>query len=157
MKTVVYNLANEGSTLVDAEDVERMSAYRWYSIKSARSKTYVVATTGKSILYLHRFLLDAPKRLEVDHINNDGLDNRKANLRLVTRSQNEQAKPSRTDTITGVRNVSFCKWNSQRPYRVMLMLNQKAIHIGYFASLEQASEAAKKARQTYFTHAPEAQ
>src|SRR5947209_5570446 len=83
-------LANgRGETLVDAEDYPALSQHRWqlqngYAFRAFR-------TNGqKDGLYLHRALLRPPSGLTVDHVNRDKLDNRRANLRLATRSQQRQ-------------------------------------------------------------------
>ncbi|HXF60743.1 MAG TPA: HNH endonuclease signature motif containing protein [Caldilineaceae bacterium] len=84
MATCAIRLGNGGMALVDEADYERVSRYTWTLDKNG----YVVRKDGKRKLLLHRFILDAPPGYDVDHINHDRLDNRRANLRLATRSQN---------------------------------------------------------------------
>ena len=54
---------------------------------------YSDSQTGKrKALYMHRFIMDAPPDLQVDHIDRDRLNNTRANLRFATRSQNQGNK-----------------------------------------------------------------
>jgi hypothetical protein len=75
--------------LVDDEDFEKVLNHSWQIDKN---KGYVFASfkiNGKWLpIKLHRFLLDNPKGLQVDHINGDKLDNRRENLRVCTHSEN---------------------------------------------------------------------
>lgn len=142
-------LANGGTTLIDAEDYDLVRERKWYG---SPTSPYVRSQQQRKTIYLHRLILDAPAGVEVDHKNGNPLDNRKCNLRLVTRSQNEQAKRARTDTITGARNVYYCPSMKNKPFRVLLMLNQQNIHLGYFGTLAEAALVAEQGRQKYFTH-----
>ena len=81
--------------IVNDEDYELVSQYKWYALKREHTfyvvrKIYKISNNNKSDknrtnLYLHRFLTDFQK---VDHINGNGLDNRKQNLRNSTNRQN---------------------------------------------------------------------
>ncbi|WP_442951534.1 HNH endonuclease [Paenibacillus sp. GYB004] len=76
-------------TIIDDEDYSLASKYSWYLLKQ-RSKVYTygsIVGSGERI-YLHRLILNAPPDKLVDHINGNGLDNRKCNLRLCTHQQN---------------------------------------------------------------------
>ena len=86
--------AKDGSirayAIVDQEDFDRIGHLRWckHPVDDYAMRTYVI--DGEYITRkLHRVLLDAPARFEVDHINGDRLDNRRSNLRLVTHEQNQ--------------------------------------------------------------------
>lgn len=71
--------------LVDDDDFELISAIRWYVHWPQNSKT-AYAKTSK--LMMHRVIMNAPNGYDVDHINRNGLDNRKANLQIVTHGEN---------------------------------------------------------------------
>ncbi len=77
------------SAIVDAEDAALVLRYRWCRSTSPGSLTNY-AKTGSSggCLYLHRLVMDAQPGTEINHIDGNGLNNTKANLEFVTRSQN---------------------------------------------------------------------
>lgn len=74
--------------IIDAEDAEIVLPYKWCATSDG---SYAVSNFGNGCLvYLHRFLLSAPPGFEVDHVDGNGLNNRRSNLRLATRGQNRQ-------------------------------------------------------------------
>lgn len=85
--------SNGHKILVDEEDYDELNKYEWIAIqKSRRGKYYAsrrstrVSSSGREYRYdlmMHRYIMDAPKYIHVHHINNDGLDNRKENLKLM--------------------------------------------------------------------------
>lgn len=76
--------------LVDAADRDLVSVHRWSAVptSSKRNNHYAQARIGKAQVKLHRLLMAPPPGLVVDHINGDGLDNRRANLRVCTQAEN---------------------------------------------------------------------
>ena len=72
-------------TIIDVEDLEFVSQHKWCVFRR-RHTDYAGRAQGKKMVFLHRVLLNATDGIDVDHRNNDGLDNRRANLRLCTRS-----------------------------------------------------------------------
>lgn len=105
--------------LIDQEDFERVGQYKWSALCPApnrvKKRWYGVRNeyeNGKAVrhFYLHRFIMNAPKGVEVDHKNGDGLDCRKSNLRLATRSQNAANIPR--------------KRTSQSPYKGVRRMNK---------------------------------
>lgn len=112
--------------IVDDEQVEALSAFRWRAKPAQKTQSgwYVFRTTPSGLVYLHRQILDAPKGTEVDHINGDGLDNRKSNLRLATRSQNN-ANTRFPVASTGFRGVHSDR--TRRKYRPSIQVNGRAI------------------------------
>jgi hypothetical protein len=89
---------------------------------------------------LHRLLLNAPPELQVDHINGDGLDNRRSNLRLATGSQNQGNSRKRRDGVTSqYRGVS---WNKRAgKWQALLRREGKLQYLGYFSDEEAAARA----------------
>lgn len=82
--------------LIDATDFFLVQRYKWCATRPNNRGTWYAATRrpkteggGKS-LFMHRFILDTPADKETDHINGNGLDNRRENLRVATHSQNQQ-------------------------------------------------------------------
>ena len=99
-------------TIVDDEDVPILSRYRWCAAK-AYNTFYAVAWyrgMGKNLV-MHRLLLGLSEgdHRVIDHINGDGLDNRKANLRVCTNRQNEWNKQKHADNSSGHLGISFEK------------------------------------------------
>lgn len=69
---------------VSKEDYEKIRPHKWLVYDSG----YVKARISKKCVYLHRFLMDCPKGMTVDHINHDKSDNRRDNLRICTQREN---------------------------------------------------------------------
>jgi len=112
---------NELSTLValvDDEDYDRVmeavitytptgkprkGTGKWYAHEVTPG--YIYAMNGPRDVAVHRVIMNAPKGMDVDHINGDRLDNRKENLRICTRAQNCQNKKLRRDSKSGYKGV----------------------------------------------------
>lgn len=76
-------------TIIDAEDFEFVSQWKWCAIRG-HSTDYVSRRHGKTSVTLHRVLLNAPAGVHVDHRNSNGLDNRRENIRLCTPAENRR-------------------------------------------------------------------
>jgi hypothetical protein len=137
--------------IVDPEDFERLNKHKWHAVKSAN--TFYVGRTiyaGKKhiSIRMHRQILHPPDHLFVDHINHNGLDNRKANLRLATCAQNSYNRiyfrKSNSSKYTGV------SWNKQeKKWAVVIGYNKKNKFIGYFKDEIQAAKAYDQAAKEY--------
>lgn len=127
--------------LVDEDDMEMVGAQRWYARPpSGRNKRwYAYRREGGRMVYLHRAVLGAQRGSEVDHINGDGLDCRRANLRVATRSQNEANKPKAGATSSRYKGVTFARKAGQ--WRASLMVNKRRRHLGYFDDEAAAARA----------------
>ena len=123
------------SAIVDDEDYERLKHHRWH-YNSGYAKRHEAGRT----ICLHHDVLTKEAGLETDHINRNRLDNRKANLRNITRRGNAQNLSSNTSSIPGINRDHF-GWQS-RIYHL-----GKRIYLGTFDSIELASQA----RQAYIT------
>jgi hypothetical protein len=137
--------------LVDDEDYERVSQYKWsYSLMKVNEYAIrgVTVSKGKyTTQLLHRFILgDVPKNMVIDHINGNGLDNRKENLRICTQSQNNinKRKKGTTSVYKGV------YWEKARnKFRSHIVVDGKIIFLGRFETELEAAIAYDKASNFY--------
>jgi hypothetical protein len=134
--------------LVDAEDYNRVvtaisNRAKWYAHSPPTTKKYY-AMNGNRDLSIHRVVMNAPKGMDVDHINGDPLDNRKENLRICTRSQNSQNKQVRTDSASGHKGVYERKGGKlKKRFQAYIWHPEKKARyrLGYYATAEEAATA----------------
>ncbi len=154
--TTSIRLKGGGIALVDDQDAPQILNYRWYlhSVGPNRyARGYKKGNRKGGLLYMHRLVLAAAPDQEVDHINGDGLDNRRANLRICSRSQNNMNRllksPGKTSRFKGVYR-SGSRWAAE------LTLNHKRYRLGRFASETEAALAyAEKAAELFGEFASE--
>jgi len=106
MKTI--RLTKNKLALVDDDDYSNLIKYRWHSVEGSRN-WYAGGTINGKPIAMHRLILNAPSDKEVDHINGNGLDNRKNNLRLCTRQQNTWNSRRNRKGNTRYKGVVYCK------------------------------------------------
>lgn len=126
--------------LIDDADYERVAALGKWQATLCDGKWYASHAFAKNAIRLHTFLTGWPM---VDHISGDGLDNRRANLRPATHSQNNaNTRRSRANT-SGYKGVSLYRRTGR--WRAYLGTRPKEIHLGYFATREEAARAYDRA------------
>ena len=125
--------------IVDAEDIDLVRFLRWTTSRNKRSATeYAIAGRNQNRVYMHRLILNPPEGLVTDHINHDGLDNRRENLRSVTRRENAQNQPSRKSKYSSYRGVT---WNIQsKKWMARTRYMGKTYHLGYFTDEHEAGQ-----------------
>jgi len=130
--------------LYDKEDEELINQYKWYKprLYHPRSKTMYVTgyKDGKKVL-MHRLVMHSPKG-NIDHINGNGLDNRKINLRVVTRSQNGANNDKYKNNTSGYKGVSWHK--KRKVWQASLSHNGHTVFIGRFNNPIEAAVAYDK-------------
>ena len=136
-KIAFVPLTQGQEAIIDAADVHLVEGVNWCAAFS--SKFYVRRKAGKTTILIHRVILTAPDGMDVDHIDGNGLDNRRANIRMATTSQNmhNQCIPkNNTSGFKGVGWVQRC-----RKWRAYIALNGKQIHLGHYDTHEAAHAA----------------
>tara|TARA_R110000782_G_scaffold73158_2_gene146395 strand:+ start:76 stop:615 length:540 start_codon:yes stop_codon:yes gene_type:complete len=103
-KVIKIPIVGGNVALVDPSDAPLMREYKWHM--GGHLSKYAKTSVGKSGVFMHRLIMDPPANMDVDHINGDPLDNRRANLRLATRSQNA-ANRTYTNSGTGYKGVYY--------------------------------------------------
>lgn len=139
-------LSQEFFALVDDEDFERVSQFNWH-VRITKNAKYAVTNMNKTTVQMHRFIMNCPKDKMVDHENRNGLDNRKSNLRICSRSENlmNSKKPSGllTSKYKGVNRVGK-KWRAE------IRKNRKGYYLGTFETeIEAAKAYNKKAKELF--------
>lgn len=136
-------------TLVDDADYEWLSRFKWkLLIPNKRNHNLYayrqVCKNGKvSNIWMHREILGTPEGFDTDHINHDGLDNRRANLRIATIPQNHWNQRHIKKTNSGFKGVHWSKTNKQWIARICL--NGKRLFLGGFRDRIEAAKAYNEA------------
>jgi hypothetical protein len=125
---------------VDAADLKWAKQHCWFVSHNGYAYRHLKKGTAR----MHRELMHAPRSKDVDHINGDRLDNRRANLRIASRSNNLKNKTRRrSDNTTGVTGVY---WHQQcRKWTAQIHINGRAKHLGLFATKAGAAKARRVA------------
>jgi hypothetical protein len=134
--------------VVDNEDYDVVSPYRWYPVLDDNGRVYAVTRVNGTVTLMHRLILNAPKGTDVDHVDRDGLNNRRYNIRLATKEQNAHNTAPRLGGSSPFKGVSLSA-NGNR-WRACIWLNGRQTHLGYFDSEEKAAEAYNVAAKENF-------
>lgn len=124
--------------IIDDEDYDLIKDYRWYT-KEMSHTVYAQANIsrykGRGTIKLHRLIMDAKDGQIIDHINGNGLDNRRQNLRFVTAAQNQMNSRSQLNKTSKYKGVSLFgnKW------RVVIKKDKKSKFLGLFDSETEAA------------------
>jgi len=140
--------------IVDPGDYKRLAKYKWHFSRSPTS-SYAACWQRcqpggvRKKIWMHREVIDIPKHMLCDHINGNGLDNRAANLRPATVSQNLCNRPkTKTKTRSKYKGLEWDK--IQRKWKVRIQCDGRKIYLGSFSKEIDAAKAYdKKARQLF--------
>lgn len=153
--------AKDGSVrahaLVDASDHAQLARHRWrlqehgYAVRHE----YIDHTHSRSIRMHRQIMGVTDPETHIDHINGDKLDNRRTNLRVATRSQNEQNRSGlNQNNRSGHRGVHWSK--SEQKWKVQVTLDRKVHCLGTFDDLEEAARSASAFRAEHMPFAADA-
>ena len=129
--------------LVDDEDYERVSKYKWCFDSGYAGRNKKLNNIDK----MHRFILDlTDTELEVDHKDGDGLNNQKGNLRIGSHESNMHNKRRYKNNKSGFKGVYWFKKDSK--WGASIQHKKKRIFLGLFEDKEEAARAYdKKSRE----------
>lgn len=131
--------------LVDDSDFEWLSEWKWNLTGDGRNAERRTGGHIGHIILMHRQIMGAKKGQLIDHINQDPLDNRRANLRFADKSINALNAKRRSDNTSGYRGVIFNKQAGK--WQANIQIAGRKIHLGFFVHAEKAAEAYEAARK----------
>ncbi len=147
------NLTQGLVAIVDEEDYQRLSAFKWYAHRRNDGNAFYATRHSykhgkQSTILMHREVLCAEKGQMVDHIDTyQTLDNRKANLRFVDLRQNQANRRKQRNNTSGFKNVY---WRADRKrWVVFLSVDGNQKYIKSFKNFDDAVEACKKATRQH--------
>jgi hypothetical protein len=147
---IVLRLAGGFDCLVDAKDEPLLRRHKWHLL-AGNATNYAAAGIWRSgkmkTIRMHRLILDARPGQMVDHVNGNGLDNRRANLRLCSNAENKRNGAVRADSGSCYRGV-HCRANGK--WRAHIGMAGKRIWLGTFDTPEAAAHAYDRAALRLF-------
>ena len=128
-------LTQEYQATVDNEDFSYLNQWKWYYKQGYAARNIIAPDGSRTIVRMHRLLLKTPIGMETDHINHNKLDNRRDNLRIVTKNQNQWNRKKQA----GSSQYKGIYWNKQnKRWHVQLQVDGKKKWLGYYANEEDA-------------------
>jgi len=145
---IQYLYLSQGKyAMVDADDYGWLSKWKWSLTARRSGLCYAYRVVDGHSIQMHRLITDAPPRMEVDHIDHDGLNNSRSNLRVCTHQENIWNNAKRPWGKSGYWGVCFIpriyKWEA------MIGIDYHVIHLGYFDAPEAAALAYDEAARKY--------
>lgn len=145
-------LSNGKEVMFDKEDYETIKGWTWYDSNSGYVSSSKMNRGKNNIVKMHDLVMGyyniKNKGLVVDHINHNTLDNRKANLRVITRSQNIMNSKLQNRSKSGRTGVSWSK--SAQKWQSYITKNRKRINLGVYEDINDAIAVREKAEREMF-------
>lgn len=142
--TIRYIALTRGkNAIVDATDYDCLNEQNW-----SMNAGYAAFRDGNRCVLMHRLLLNFPEGMEIDHINGNRLDNRRANLRICSHMENLANRGKNSNNTSGFKGVTFDK--KKKLYVAQLKRDSKNVFLGYSATPEGAALIRRTAEIQHF-------
>lgn len=144
---VYISLPHNHLTIVDLDDLPKLLEHggTWSIARSTKDSAYWYVSNRKYIngkyvtFYLHRFITDAPKGYDVDHLNHNAMDNRRSNLKVCTQAENIQNRALAKNNTSGVVGVNWDSYYNKWHCRVKV--NKQIVFDKQFKEYQDAVDA----------------
>ena len=141
-------LSGDKVAIVDSGDYEWLNQWKWSHNGHGYAERVVTRNGIQKHIMMHRLIINTPDNMDTDHVNHNGLDNRRCNLRICTTSQNQANQRIRSDNTSGKVGVSWHK--THKKWSANIRHNGKQVYLGLFDSIEDASNAySAKAKELF--------
>jgi len=139
-------------TLVDDENFKELSKHKWYAQKDYNTfyakRNVSLGNRKRTAIGMHRLIMDCPDGLYIDHINHNGLDNQKSNLRICTNAENRMNSLPNKNGTSKFKGVYLYKQQYKEKiykyWRSEIKRNGKTIYLGLFYLESEAAKAYDK-------------
>lgn len=134
--------------IVDDEDFDKINQYRWRAVFN-RNTWYAATGQTRDQTYwgMHEMILGFNES-QIDHIDGNGLNNQKINLRFATHSQNTQKGKARKDNPQGLRGIYWA--SNCNKWRASIQVNHQRLNLGLYKEINDAIKAYNAASLTHF-------
>lgn len=134
-------LSNGMVAIVDDDISDFLSMFEWVA-QPSHNTYYAIVRLNRKRLGMHNLIMHS---WYVDHVDGNGLNNQRVNLRSATHQQNMMNKPVRRDSVTGFKGVGLRRHISGKhggkPFRALITLNGRTFRLGQFDTAEEAARA----------------
>lgn len=129
---------------VDAADAH-LASFNWHLTSRGYAARTDRTSGPKRTIWMHRVVARVgDRRVQVDHINRDKLDNRRANLRIATNAENGQNRDAYEGGTSRFRGVSWKP--SKNRWVAHAWIDGRTVHVGYFTDEVEAARAVDRYR-----------
>ena len=123
--------------IVDDADHAALAAHKWYARRSLAGVWYAVRKVNRRPVLMHRVIAQPTDGLCVDHINRDGLDNRRSNLRICTHAENMRNRKAQRNAASPYKGV----FEERNRWRARIEANGRQHNLGLHDTQEAAALA----------------
>lgn len=133
--------------IVDDTDYDWLNQWKWFSL----NKKYAAKMDKRNMILMHRFIMNVDKPKEIDHIDFNGFNNQRFNLRICSHSENIYHTRRFKNNTSGYKGVRLFNYDGrEKQWQAYICPKNKFIHIGYFSTKEEAAIAYNEMAIKYY-------